>query len=257
MRPPKAPTPAYIRVANELREGIDRGKLKPGDRLATDADLAAYGVSRNTFREALRLLEAERLVVIFRGTKGGTFVAAPSVSGVQESMTVILEKLVAAPNSDFDGLLDTRAALEVAASEYAAGRRTAAELRRLEAALAPARSEPQTVFACSWRFHSTVLEAAHNPFLKAVTEPVSAIIRMRSGRTDGLSLPFMEDDHTRLFAYIRDQDAAGAANEMRDHLARVRQAWQDFHEVPRQPASRGERSAPSRSGRAQSPRPSR
>lgn len=221
----QAPVPAYVRIANELRASIDAGRLKPGDRVGTDLDLAAFQVSRGTFREALRLLEAERLVVIFRGTKGGTFVAAPSVSGAHESLTMTLEKLLAAPGADMEGLLETRNTLERTAAGYAAERRTDSELKELEAALTPAPADPQNVFACSWRFHSTILEAAHNDFLKAVTEPVSAVIRMRSG-TDSLALPFIDDDHTRLFTLIRDRDAEGAAREMDAHLARVQEAWQ-------------------------------
>lgn len=51
------------RVARILRERITDGTLQPGSRLPEDALGTALGVSRNTLREAFRLLIHERLVV--------------------------------------------------------------------------------------------------------------------------------------------------------------------------------------------------
>jgi DNA-binding GntR family transcriptional regulator len=51
------------RVARILRERITDGTLRPGSRLPEDALGTALGVSRNTLREAFRLLIHERLVV--------------------------------------------------------------------------------------------------------------------------------------------------------------------------------------------------
>src|SRR5215212_6648401 len=58
-----APTPTAQRVADVLRERITDGSLAPGTRLPEDAVGSALGVSRNTLREAFRLLAHERLVV--------------------------------------------------------------------------------------------------------------------------------------------------------------------------------------------------
>ncbi|MGH8794541.1 MAG: GntR family transcriptional regulator [Stackebrandtia sp.] len=51
------------RIAEILRERIIEGLLRPGARLSEDAIGRALGVSRNTLREAFRLLSHERLVV--------------------------------------------------------------------------------------------------------------------------------------------------------------------------------------------------
>lgn len=51
------------RVADVLRDRIARGGLPPGTRLSEEALGAALGVSRNTLREAFRLLAHGRLVV--------------------------------------------------------------------------------------------------------------------------------------------------------------------------------------------------
>lgn len=51
------------RVADVLRTHITEGRLPPGTRLSEEDIGAALGVSRNTLREAFRLLTHERLLV--------------------------------------------------------------------------------------------------------------------------------------------------------------------------------------------------
>lgn len=51
------------RVAGILRERITEGRFRPGDRLPEQEIGGALKVSRNTLREAFRLLSHERLVV--------------------------------------------------------------------------------------------------------------------------------------------------------------------------------------------------
>ena len=66
-------------VANQLRRAIHRGDYMPGDRLPSERDLATrLEVSRETLREAIRMLEGEGYVVSRRGAKGGHIVTALS-----------------------------------------------------------------------------------------------------------------------------------------------------------------------------------
>jgi DNA-binding GntR family transcriptional regulator len=51
------------RVAGVLRDRVSEGFIPPGTRLSEEAIGAALGVSRNTLREAFRLLAHERLLV--------------------------------------------------------------------------------------------------------------------------------------------------------------------------------------------------
>lgn len=51
------------RVADVLRRRITEGDLRPGTRLSEEHLVEAIGVSRNTLREAFRLLAHERLLV--------------------------------------------------------------------------------------------------------------------------------------------------------------------------------------------------
>jgi GntR family transcriptional regulator len=67
--------PAYLVVADELRQQIQSGHYPPGARLPTMEDLRhAYGVSEIVIRHAVSLLRYEGLVETRRG--GGTVVRA-------------------------------------------------------------------------------------------------------------------------------------------------------------------------------------
>jgi len=71
--PPSATEPLYARLKIALRQMIGAG-LRPGNQLPTEAELCErYGVSRITVREAMRVLEAEGVIVRRQGK--GTFVA--------------------------------------------------------------------------------------------------------------------------------------------------------------------------------------
>ncbi|MET8470357.1 winged helix-turn-helix domain-containing protein [Streptomyces sp. NPDC006422] len=59
----------YREVADELRDRITSGRLSPGQRMPTQAQLAGeFGVERSAVRQALRILQTERLLV--NATKG-------------------------------------------------------------------------------------------------------------------------------------------------------------------------------------------
>jgi GntR family transcriptional regulator len=64
----------YRTIYQDLCDQIVAGVLKPGEKLASETELAVhYGVSRMTVRQAMDLLGADRAVVKRRGA--GTFVA--------------------------------------------------------------------------------------------------------------------------------------------------------------------------------------
>ncbi|WP_240506194.1 GntR family transcriptional regulator [Thermoactinospora rubra] len=71
--------PAYLRIADHLREQIVTGGLPPGTRLPSQRDLAAeHGVSQIVIRAALTLLRTEGLIESRHGS--GTYVRQrPSV----------------------------------------------------------------------------------------------------------------------------------------------------------------------------------
>src|ERR1700755_1275124 len=65
-------------VAALLRERILSGALRDGDPLPRQEDLLKeFGISKPSLREALRILEAEGLITVRRGNRGGALVHVP------------------------------------------------------------------------------------------------------------------------------------------------------------------------------------
>lgn len=78
----KVPVPLYFQIELQLREAIESGRYRSGDRLPTESELRRqYGVSRVTVRTALHRLEEEGLVSTKRGR--GTFVTDQAGIGSQ------------------------------------------------------------------------------------------------------------------------------------------------------------------------------
>jgi len=66
---PDDPRPPYQQVAAALRAAILTRKIEPGDKLPSQAELAAtYGVARMTIQQALRILKDEGLTVSRQGS---------------------------------------------------------------------------------------------------------------------------------------------------------------------------------------------
>lgn len=76
----QTPLPLYYQVELRLREAIESGAYRPGDRLPTEKVLQeTFGVSRVTVRTALRRLEEEGMISTQRGR--GTFVTIQGDEG--------------------------------------------------------------------------------------------------------------------------------------------------------------------------------
>src|SRR5437868_6146183 len=69
---PVAVARASSAIAEQIRTAILSGRLKAGDRLSPERELAEqFGVSRVTVRDALRSLEAMGLIAVKVGARGG------------------------------------------------------------------------------------------------------------------------------------------------------------------------------------------
>ena len=90
-RPVRAPKTAEL-IAAQIRGEILRKRLAPGTSLPTEpALMAEFGVSRPTLRQAYRILEAESLIHVRRGIRGGAVVLAPDIRVGARYMGVLLQ----------------------------------------------------------------------------------------------------------------------------------------------------------------------
>lgn len=147
-------------VFDQLRELIYRGKLKPGEKLLTERELAkAMNVSRTTIRDAIQRLVTMGLIVQRQGQ--GTFVKA-----YDENLKNPLVKAIEAQDVSLNDLLEVRIGLECNAASLAALRADESDI----AAMTQSMGEMQD-FVKSGRlgtqadtaFHMAIAYAAKNP----------------------------------------------------------------------------------------------
>ncbi len=118
-------------IVADVREALFDKRLKPGDFLGTEKDLAArHGVSRIVARDALRTLEALGIVEIRMGKGGGARVARGNPRLFAEALAVQLD-LTGVSAAE---ILDAQRAVECMAAELAAEHATPADHARLQAA---------------------------------------------------------------------------------------------------------------------------
>ena len=106
-------------VARRITSRIVADGLQPGDLVGTELGLMQReGVSRAVLREAVRLLEHDRIARMRRGPGGGLFVMAPDTAAVADMAAIYLTRR----GTKLADLADLRLDVEVALTDLAAGR---------------------------------------------------------------------------------------------------------------------------------------
>ncbi|GAA1403497.1 FadR/GntR family transcriptional regulator [Pseudonocardia kongjuensis] len=234
--------PAYEQVADQIRALIVEGDLTPGDRLPSEGEVAsAFGVSRGTVREAIRILTAANLLYSVRGAHGGTFVTRTDPSVLRDHLETGLGILSGTDAISLDELLDTRMLLEVPAARLAAQRRTDEQLVALREAVEAAPPDADVRYQHHRRFHTELLEASGNRLLQLVTAPVFGVIRSRFVIPPSRRKIWgeIEADHEEILGLVEAGDGDGAAEAMRRHLVRLNAFYQSMGPRPQAPARRG------------------
>ncbi|WP_354644474.1 FadR/GntR family transcriptional regulator [Kitasatospora camelliae] len=212
-----APRPrAYELVLARIEEQIGTGELRVGDRLPPERDLVdQLGVSRTAIREALRILEAQGVLVarVGAGPDSGTVIAALPSQGLSQLLRIHL----ALANFPLADVFEARASLERSSARLAAGHATPQDLARIREPLLamdrPGLTREQFNDADT-AFHVALAEAAGNRLIADLTIAVRNAVRhtvLRAFRR----LPDWEAEADRLRAEhhaIFDAVAAGDAH---------------------------------------------
>jgi len=164
-------------IADELRRLIVSGELTEGDSLGHEPDLVErFGVSRPSLREALRILEAEGLISVVRGVRGGVVVHEPDQRMTARTAALVLQ----ARNVSLADVYDARGILEPAAVRVVAASRrrkaAAAELRPLIAEQEEVIEDPAAFGRANARFHERLVELGGNQTLGIVAEMLNEIV---------------------------------------------------------------------------------
>ena len=154
----------------QLRLRINTGSWTVGQRLPTEPELAAeLGISRNTVREAMRVLAFSGLIEIRQGD--GSYLRA---------VVDPLDTMKALSRCSHEQARETRHILEVEAIGLAALRRTDEDLVALREALTVSgthyHGDLDSYIACDMVFHRRLVDAAHNPTLSELYRYFSSIV---------------------------------------------------------------------------------
>jgi DNA-binding FadR family transcriptional regulator len=228
-QPVQIPKAASI-IAEDFRRRIALGKLQPGDVLPSEAELmSSFSVSRPTLREAFRILEAESLIRVQRGARGGARIQQPSADVAAKTIGLLLQLR----GATLAQVLDARLIIEPPLAAQLAQRRTQADLDTLRAHVARERVliDDDAEFALATaEFHRILVELAgntalavivgtlHEIFQRHVTQFVSRVRRYDPGDLARRA----SDNHARLVELIERRQSAGAEKHWRKHMQLVR-----------------------------------
>jgi len=211
----------YAEIVRQVKQLIAEGKLKSGDRLPPERDLAEkFVVSRTSVREALRALESRGLIEIRAGD--GAFVRDISVETLIEPLALVI-----LPHREAVGeLFEARRLLEPAIATLAARRATPEEIAAMERILEAQGkevAEGRTGVAQDAAFHAALASSAHN---RAISRIVNALMDLLTqSREESLQTPGRparsHQDHLRILEAIRRRDEMAAHRAVLDHLIAV------------------------------------
>lgn len=210
-------------MAEKLSERVLSGKLKPGERLPTEAELCEeFEVSRTVVREAIARLRSEGLLVSHQGR--GMFVSERQPARKFELDTDSLSTL-----PETISVLELRLSVEVEAAALCAERRTAADARKIRKLMEKVDAqiaEPANVdIHYDFDFHLAIARATKNEhifrflsFLKPIIAPRFRLSQLVSSEFKDKYYERIHFEHNAIVTAIEDQNPEKARETMRKHL---------------------------------------
>ncbi|TDD87978.1 FadR family transcriptional regulator [Actinomadura darangshiensis] len=224
---PAKPRRAFDEIIAQIRDLIQRGELKPGDRLPSERVLAEqFAVSRNTVREALRMLEISGLITLKKGATGGAFISRADSSVVARSLSDTLYL------TDFSlaDVTEARLWIESIVVRVACERMTEEQLAALDdnvkvAAKLTDEQDWERKALVHLDFHNLLADATGNPLMSIMMRSLMEMMREIVLSVGPTQSDFMLRSRRRLLTKFRQRDADGAVQEMERYLRRLHKLW--------------------------------
>jgi len=210
----------YEQIVEQIERSIVAGKLRPGDQLPTERDLAQqFGVSRTAVREAVKTLTEKGLVESFSGR--GTFVTTPRSHNSRKSLDAFFEM------ENQENLVQLREIIEPEIAVCAATRIEEQQLAMMREAVATMDSkmnQPEAYTEADLDFHLALAEAADNPLILSLMDSLVGVLRNQRlgifGVEGGPERGQLH--HKQILEAIERRDPAAAREAMRAHLEQIR-----------------------------------
>jgi GntR family transcriptional repressor for pyruvate dehydrogenase complex len=166
--------PAYQLVADAIEREIIAGRIRPGEPIGSEVELAKqFQLNRATVREGIRLLEQGGLIQ--RDSRRRLFAGFPHYNrlATRISRALVLHEVT------FRELFDAALAIETAIIELAVAQVTPQDIAALEANLAHTErvaDDPAAIANLDTEFHDLVAKSAKNRVLLLAAEPLNLLI---------------------------------------------------------------------------------
>lgn len=231
LRQPKASEVVAARIVSD----VVAARMSPGDRLRSEAEmLEHYGVSRESLREGLRILEVQGLITLKRGPNGGPIVSAINASYLARTATLYFNLSNASYADVFEVWADLEPSLAAKVARIKDRDLKVAALGRFLDVAVPADVEDDAwTFSRNNGFHAVLADLADNPVLTLLTQAVSHIVvdHVVESIDPVHDLEHLESDHDAIAQAIIDGRHAKAASLMREHIEGIteqfRAKWPD------------------------------
>jgi len=220
---PRRPQRLATAVVEDLVDRVVAAEFQAGSTLPTEPTLcASYGVSRTVVREAIKAMEAMRLITVQQGqgTTVRRFEDWDLLNPVVLAATVRHDDEL----SILDDLVDVRRALEAQMASQAAESASDEALAALQAAMEKLRSvtsDPAQYLQADLDFHDLIMAASENRLGRAVIRTINAQA-FRSLRYVGDPTPkdceVSNIAHQAVLDRLLARDAPGSAAAMDDHI---------------------------------------
>ena len=206
-------------IIRQIRQLITSGKLKPGDRLPPERQLAEQlGTGRGHVREAIKKLEFYGILKTY--AQSSTVVANLGVQLIEGLIANVLN----IEKDDFKSFLEARMVLEVSLARFCAERIGEMQLRRLAQALDNYRIKVQKgedAINEDLVFHLKIAENSENAVLRSMAAilipEINALSRRFETCKDGRPKEALKE-HEAIFDAIRHKNPEDAANAMARHI---------------------------------------
>lgn len=211
-------------IVDQIRLLIRDGMLGAGDRLPSERELGErFGVSRVTVREALRGLEANGLVTIRVGARGGAFVTAPSSERVGEGIA----DLLSLSGLSASEVTEARRVFELGYVPLVCERADEQDIAELLEICDRAKAAVEAgnyPVSLSAEFHVRVARASHNAAIEMLAQSFHGPMVMSLQQAQDVDPKvgvLGTQEHRRFVMAVRKRDVTAAQAVMSKHLART------------------------------------
>lgn len=207
-------------VAEQIKNLILSGKLKPGEKLPSERELSkALGVGRLSLREGFRILESSGILVTRYGIQSGSYIASAGI----EQLTAAFSDILRLGDITISQLTEARLEIGMINLKYFMERAIAEDIRELDECIRDIEKKLKTgvpTREANIYFHQLIARGAKNPVFILLNNALLDVWRQFLSKFESPS------EHTRkvlagkkkILKYIKAKNFPQAAETMQEYI---------------------------------------